>query len=362
MTLWHLKALLCYMLANCVLPWYAIWRNKRLRPNKERDLPKYLPFVRNDYDTWSYLECIWTHFFFLPRYIILLLILIYASLVTKIITIGCDIENLDETRRKLILDHTCFAMRVFGPIFGCLSFTTERPKVDYSKWLGPDWKPNYDGATMYVSNHMSWNEMFNTFLFARPMPGFIAKHGVKEIPSVGVIATCIRSVFMDRTSKELRHKVFEIIEERQKKCEQGLAPPLLIFPEGCTTNGQYLLSFKSGAFASLKPVKPYINKTNCNRCNQAMGSVLNLWHWTFVVPFKGLFYSSEQLELPVFAPNEYFWKHHWDGKDEKEKWKVFANAVREEMAKAGGFQLSDSTMDTKMEYKNLVWGKIGKDV
>jgi hypothetical protein len=30
-------------------------------------------------------------------------------------------------------------------------------------------------------------------------------------------------------------------------------------------------------------------------------------------------------EMPVFEPNEYFWEHHWDGKEEK--WKVFARAV-----------------------------------
>ena len=66
--------------------------------------------------------------------------------------------------------------------------------------------------------------------------------------------------------------------------------------------------------------------------------------------------------MPVFAPNEYFWKHHWDGKDPKMKWKVFANAVREAMGEAGGYYLSDSSIDDKLEYKNLIWGKGVKDV
>ena len=144
--------------------------------------------------------------------------------------------------------------------------------------------------------------------------------------------------------------------------ERGEAPPLLIFPEGCTSNGECLLTFKSGAFASLKPVKPYINRTNCKRISQAMGSVLNLWHWTFVIPFQGVFYKSENLELPVFAPNDYFWKTHWDGKDPKMKWKVFAEAVRQVMAEVGDFELSNSTMDDKLDYKNLIWGKGTKDV
>ena len=56
--------------------------------------------------------------------------------------------------------------------------------------------------------------MFMTFLFVRPMPGFIAKNGVKEIPSVGVIALAVGSHFMDRANKENRHKVFDMIKER----------------------------------------------------------------------------------------------------------------------------------------------------
>ena len=85
----------------------------------------------------------------------------------------------------------------------------------------------------------------------------------------------------------------EKIEERQKLAEKGEAPPLLIFPEGGTSNGECLLAFKSGAFASLRPVKPYINRMNSSRISQAMGSVLNLWHWTFIIPFQGVYYTSE---------------------------------------------------------------------
>ena len=135
----------------------------------------------------------------------------------------------------------------------------------------------------------------------------------------------------------------------------------MIFPEGCTTNGTCLLNFKSGAFSSLKPVKPFINRSVCPRLNQAMGSVMNLWHWTFLIPFQGGCYKSENLEMPVFAPNEYFWKNHWDGKDPKMKWKVFADAVREAMAECGGLELVNSNMDDKLDYKSLVWGKGVKD-
>ena len=44
------------------------------------------------------------------------------------------------------------------------------------------------------------------------MPGFIAKSGIKQVPSAGMIATAIGSVFLDRRKKDERNKVFEVIK------------------------------------------------------------------------------------------------------------------------------------------------------
>ena len=187
-----------YVLANCALPWYAMWKNKNLKPDPKRDTEKFAPWVRIDYDSWSYAMVPFTHFFFLIRYSCCLGALFTALILNWILCIGADIENIGETRKWLIVNTTCLCMRFFMPFFGCLSATTSRPKVDYSKWLGPDWKPHYEGASMIVSNHNSWNEVFNTFLFIRPMPGFIAKTSIKEVPSVGLIATAVGTLFMSR--------------------------------------------------------------------------------------------------------------------------------------------------------------------
>jgi hypothetical protein len=59
--------------------------------------------------------------------------------------------------------------------------------------------------------------------------------------------------------------------------------------------------------------------------------------------------------MPTFAPNEYFWKHHWDGKEEK--WVAYSRAVQKIMAKQGGMQVSENSLEDKLEYKNLVRGK-----
>lgn len=40
-----------------------------------------------------------------------------------------------------------------------------------------------------------------------------------------------------------------------------MAVPITIFPEGCTTNGEYVIMFKKGAFSGLRAVKPWSAKT-----------------------------------------------------------------------------------------------------
>ena len=121
MTLWHLKMLLLWILANCLLPWYAIFRNKKvLEPNSERYLEKYKPFVRNDIHLWSYFACIFTHFFFIPRYCMCQGMLIYLIITTKIILLGANAENLSESRKNIIVINVCFAMRVSGFFFGAV--------------------------------------------------------------------------------------------------------------------------------------------------------------------------------------------------------------------------------------------------
>ena len=84
--------------------------------------------------------------------------------------------------------------------------------------------------------------------------------------------------------------------------------------------------------------------------------MLSTWHFFFLIPFMNLVSFCETLEMPVFAPNDFFWKKFWDGKNEEDKWKVFANAVRQAMAEVGGFHVSESTQEDKADYKKMIWG------
>jgi len=213
MTLWHLQLLGLYIVANCALPWYIIWKLRRLQPDSERDKEKFLPWVRDDAAQWSYLLCIFTHFFFLARYFLMFITLTYAMIFVVVVQMGSNPNKLGSFRRWLILQHTCLMIRILVLVMGNF-VSTRRPEVDYRKWLGPDWKPTYEGASMIVSNHQGWQEVLHTILYVRPLPGFIAKETVKRIPGVGLIATVMGTVFLNRMQKETRQQVFQTILER----------------------------------------------------------------------------------------------------------------------------------------------------
>ena len=155
-----------------------------------------------------------THFFFIPRYCWMLFTLFVTLIGCIIMAIGADIENLSETRKWMFRKWTILSMRCVGFGFGAPWWKRSYMKVDYSKWLGPDWKPTYDGATMVVSNHTSYCDVFTIFLFLNPMPGFIAKTSIKGIPAVGPCATAAGSLFLDRRDKAQKRDIFNQIRER----------------------------------------------------------------------------------------------------------------------------------------------------
>jgi hypothetical protein len=105
-------------------------------------------------------------------------------------------------------------------------------------------------------------------------------------------------------------------------------------------------------------VKPFVNKaktlTGVSAVHGDASTLLAylniLIHCVFTI------YTTH--EMPVFEPNEFFWKNHWDGKEEK--WVAYARAVRTLMAEAGGLKLSDSSMEDKMAYKKLIRGTAKK--
>jgi len=85
--------------------------------------------------------------------------------------------------------------------------------VDYKKWLGPDWKPEWSGAGTMIFNHVCWIDILLALLCF--FPSFVSKKSVKNYPFIGMIATAIDSVFLDRAgTKEEKIAVGQAIEAR----------------------------------------------------------------------------------------------------------------------------------------------------
>lgn len=129
--------------------------------------------------------------------------------------------------------------------------------------------------------------------------------------------------------------------------------PLGIYPEGATTNGTSLLQFKRGAFMSLRKVKPHVSQFwTLTGARPTHGDATSLLSYIAVLFYCVVTCFTVQ-ELPVFEPNEFFWKNHWQ-KDKEQKWECYARVMRKIMADHGGFQLSDCTQADKLHYKKMI--------
>jgi 1-acyl-sn-glycerol-3-phosphate acyltransferase len=85
---------------------------------------------------------------------------------------------------------------------GCSWVFTERPKVCYKKFLGPDWVADYDWqhCATVVCNHSAFLDSFMHGLVQ--YPSIVAKKEVKNIPGIGPISIAAQNLHLDRSSKD----------------------------------------------------------------------------------------------------------------------------------------------------------------
>jgi len=133
--------------------------------------------------------------------------------------------------------------------------------------------------------------------------------------------------------------------------------PLLVYPEGATTNNEQIIQWKNGSFRGLNSIQPlglkYRSMNGISPQNDTNSALNHLYICTLS--------SCMTLHMkiyPVFKPNDYFWKTHYDEASGLTKWDFYLKILREEiMAKSFGFELSDTTMADKADYKTLLKGK-----
>lgn len=116
---------------------------------------------------------------------------------------------------------------------------------------------NNPGLTpVIVSNHTCYMDgLILAVEFGAPR--IVATAGSQQAPIVGGLMQEMDVIFVDRTDSNSRQTTLDAISDHCKSWAPG-SRPLLVFPEGKTSNGEKLLPFKRGAFAAGLPVRPVI--------------------------------------------------------------------------------------------------------
>ena len=216
-------------------------------------------YTRNDYRNWNFLEMTLVGIFLLPIRVLLIgSIIIVALIFTKILAFFSCIRNYEKELpcafrilTNLIVSWNCWLiMKLMGFYWPRVIRVEYHNQNRYLKSF-----PKTKGI-LNVSNHASFVDIF--YFLSRQSYGFIAKSGVKNIPFVGPIAEAIQCLFVDRLNKNSKMQTFEKLQSRIEENEKGKHfNPILIFPEGTTTNNKGIVDFKRGAFSSLSPVWIY---------------------------------------------------------------------------------------------------------
>jgi len=185
-------------------------------------------------------------------------------------------------------------------------------------------------------------------------PSFMAKHEVERYPLVGPIAQGLQCLFVERENKDARGGIVTALKDRIENFEKNPAtvPQVLIYPEGTTSNGEYILSFKKGAFANLTPVKIYGLQYTKESYSPAFDSLAI--GRSFLFTLLQLYNSVTIHDMGVYDPE------HLNLKSE-EDWTVYAKKVKDIMVNAMGYkQCEMGFADKTAYYKTLVKKKTQK--
>jgi len=113
--------------------------------------------------------------------------------------------------------------------------------------------------------------------------------------------------------------VSSLVKARMQAAAAGELPgsrPLLLFPEGTTTNGSFMLPFKTGAFLAGVPLQPVIIRYTKGRMSLSWETIPITRHIFLLLCQPVL--SATCFELPVYVPSE----------EEKKDPKLYAANVR----------------------------------
>lgn len=203
---------------------------------------------------------------------------------------------------------------------------------------------NGNRCNIIVSNHTSWMDVLVGMVVCSPLPGYVCKKEVADLPLIGFLSKVWDCALVDRNSKSGT----SIIDQLRERADDPARQPIMIFPEGTTTNGTHLIHFHKGGFVPGAPVKPMIIRypyKSFSPTFDSMDGKLHLFHLlTQCVSY------CEVIFLPVYMPSE----------AEKADPALYAANVKRVMLAASAQGDSDVTYQDKKAYLAKIRGTDNK--
>ncbi|CAI2372873.1 unnamed protein product [Moneuplotes crassus] len=313
---------------------------------------------RKDVKKWNVVEFYVVGFFlFFMRVFMTVGLFVCFCLITMVITRKYDLmKPLPYEVRARCQWWARWMCRGFLFFAGFMWIDEKDIQVDYSEYLGP----NYDKRerpSLLVSNHSSWVDII-LFMYCKYFPSFVSKEVLSKTPLVKVVGRMLNCLYVDReTSKDNKDKIIQDIIQRQVLMEEGKDKfPLIIYPEGTTSNGFGMMEFKRGAFVSSKPIKPISVKYRGRNFHPTYEVLPFLSH--FVLLHCQLFSSLEIQYFPIFVPNDYMYENtKFKFQDKKEL--VYGETIRKIIEDNSGIKRTDTTLKDKKQLLETLYNQKG---
>ena len=159
-------------------------------------------------------------------------------------------------------------------------------------------------APCVVANHGSACDII---VLLTKRVSFVSMEGVKDLYFIGRVARALGCIFVSRDSKESRSGAKQAIIDRLRGQMNGTCSeknPLIVFPEGSTNNGHYLLEFRRGAFEPKTPVQPLRIEYSDYHANFTVLAFLELGALCMVLPGREVMLHWMPVIQPADSPEE----------------------------------------------------------
>jgi len=265
-----------------------------------------------------------------------ILVIVFYTIIGQLLLIGVDINSpLTGFRRYYFCTFIGYPLRVLLFILGINIRVSGSP---YMKQREGKEKPN-----ILVSNHLSYLDIGVLACVCESIPGFVTKKQLLNVPLIGTVSRIWGCIYTD----QLQHTgVSQIISQRANHSNIN---PLIVFPEGTTSNGKYLIFFHSGAFVAGKPVKPVIIRYPYLYFNPTWETILLSEHIFKLL--TQIYINCDVHFLPTYYPTE----------SEKLDPKLYARNIQREMSQYSELPIIESSYKDKLDYHQIVMAQMQKE-